>query len=209
MKSYAFRFAAVLGAVAALLTGCTTVVVKKPAGDEVPVLDPKIWEGTWRGSDEARCVSKIKDAAQGLVEVRSKSPGEDEETFHLKIRQLKERLVATAVPGPGESVPADAGAAFFRISITEDYVALFVPREALFKDAVQSGKIAGYFREGDRSKNQLAQNMTTLNQFGGAEVDKLPLANKDSCVECFEPDPVLVMIRLKPRTSDSGKSKRP
>ena len=52
MKTFVFRFAAVLGAVAAVLTSCSTVVVKKPAGDEVPLNAYSL--GSLEGSQSVR-----------------------------------------------------------------------------------------------------------------------------------------------------------
>src|SRR5262245_55298492 len=80
---------------AALFAGCSTVTVKKPAGDKVVALDAKVWEGKWLGVDDFRCVSRIKDPAQGLLEIRGSSPGEKEDVTLLAIRELKDRAVAT------------------------------------------------------------------------------------------------------------------
>lgn len=206
MKMIARFFA--LGSFAVMVfTGCTTVNVKQPAGDNVAKLDPEKWEGTWLGADGLRCVVKIADPAKGLLEIRSTSPGEKEDTFYLVVRELKDRLVATAAPKPGEEIPPDEGAGFFRIAIADPHVALFMPRDELFKAAVLNKAIAGNVRKADLNKKD-DRDFTLLDKFGAAELDKLPLDKKGSVTECFDPDPGLVFVREKaPATREKGGEK--
>ncbi|HEX2747204.1 MAG TPA: hypothetical protein VHM91_04325, partial [Verrucomicrobiales bacterium] len=71
MRFVTFRLACfVCGLSVATFTGCSTVTVKQPAGDKAAKLDPEIWEGTWRGPDNFRGVSSIKDPVKGLIEFR-------------------------------------------------------------------------------------------------------------------------------------------
>jgi|GEM_PF-3856362 len=198
------RFFALCSCAVVVFTGCSTVNVKQPAGDKVATLEAGKWEGTWLGADGLRCVVKIADPAKGLLEIRSKAPGEKEDTFHLVVRELKDRLVATAAPKPGEEVPADEGAGFFRIAIDEHHVVLFMPDEKLFKEAVTGKTIGGNVRKKDPAKD-IDRDLTTLDKFGAAELDKLPLSKKGSVVECFDPDPALVFVREKtPAAPEKG-----
>jgi hypothetical protein len=174
-------------------TGCSTVNIKQPAGDKAMTLEPEIWEGTWRGADGVRCVSKILDPAKGLIEIGSSSPGEKEETFYLAVHELNDRLVATAVPKPGEKI-RNEGVGFFRIAIADEHVALFLPVERIFKGAVAKGTIAGMIL---KAKNQNDRDVIILDKFGAAELDKLPLEKKGSVLECFDPDPALVFVKEK------------
>lgn len=207
MKTAGFRPVLFFGILAIFgLTGCNTVTVKKPAGDKVATLDPKIWEGTWVGPDGFRGTSRIKDASKGLVEFRSLAPGEKKDSATLIIRELKDRLVGTAY-GEGSK----ESAAFLRVSATEHHLALFLPNHKLFKEAVASGKIAGEmkksgFVQAAPSKDQPDNNhkpepqggvMIDLPQFGAAEVDRMPLHDAGNAAECFETDPDLVLVKEK------------
>jgi hypothetical protein len=209
MKAPRLRFALlVLGIAIPVITGCSTVTVKKPAGDKVAKLDPAVWEGTWRGADNFRGASTIKDPAKGLVEFRSLAPDEKKDTVTLTIRELKDKLVATVTGKQGEE-----STAFFRIAATEDHITAFLPRLEFFKEAVASGKVAGEIRKTganpDKDRKPAAPDSVVLNQFGAAEVDQISLPNKGSAVECFESDPGMVLVREKKPAKTNGEKKQP
>ena len=200
------RLFAVCSCAVSMLAACSTVNVKQPAGDKAATLDPEKWEGTWLGADGLRCVAKIADPAKGLLEIRSTSPGDKEEVSYLIVRELKDRLVATVAAKPGEKIPEESGAGFFRIAMADEHVVLFMPRGELFSKAVTNKQIAGTIRKADKS-NQIDRDLTVLDKFGSAEVDKLPLAKKGSVLECFDPDPAFVVVREKPPAAKEQGSK--
>ncbi len=194
-------FALILSVAVLLLPGCANVLVKSPAGDQPAELDAQIWEGRWIGADGMHCTSKIIDDGK-QVEIRATSPGEEDEVLRLQVRQLKDRLVATALPKPGEK-PDEEGLPFFRIAATENHIAVFMPVEDIFKKAVKGGTLAGKVKEakkrppGDTTDLQFDYDITSLEKFGAAELDKLPLAVKGRVLECFDPDPAMVFVREK------------
>jgi hypothetical protein len=196
-------------AAALLLPGCANVLVKKHAGDKLAELDPQIWEGRWIGADGVACTTKIlKD--KNLVEVRSTQPGEEDEVILLQVREFKDRLVGTALPKPGEK-QEEEGLPFFRIAATENHLAVFMPVEDIFKQAVKAGTLPGRVHEAKKQAAassdavNLDYDRTSLDQFGAAELEKLPLKVKGSVLECFDPDPAMVFVReKKPETPGEG-----
>jgi hypothetical protein len=202
-------FASLLLSVTTLaFNGCNIVTVKKPAGDKVARLDPKIWEGTWRGADNSRGTTTIKDQAKGLVEFRSLAPDEKKDSVTLTIRELKDRLVATAAGKAGEE------AAFFRIAATEDHIAIFAPDFKVFREAVASGKIAGEVVKSkfslvppDKDRKPETQESIILKQFGAAELAKMDLHSPGSATECFSADPDMVIVREKKPESREEKKR--
>jgi len=207
MKALRCTFA--FAAVGLLFPGCSAVTTKKPAGDSVAKLDPAVWESVWRGPDNFRTVSTIKDPAKGLVELRSLDPKESKDRLILTIRNLDGRLVATA------SGKADAtGMAFFRIAATPEHVSGFAPRLDLFKEAVASKKIEGEVRQsetkvGDKTKNSPVQTLVILDQFGSAEVNRMFPEGQRNVISCFDPDPDIILVREKaPVKPEAGKGKR-
>jgi hypothetical protein len=195
------HYALLLCAAALFLPGCASVLVKKPAGDKPAELNPEIWEGRWIGADGLICTTKIVEAGK-QIEIRSSTPGEEDEVLMLQVRQLKDRLVATALPKPGEK-PDEDGLPFFRIAATENHIATFMPVEDIFNKAVKAGTLAGKVKEAKKQEqgapNELNLNydITSLESFGSAELEKLPLTRKGSVLECFDPDPAMVFVREK------------
>jgi len=192
-----------------LLPGCANVLVKKPAGDKLAELDPQIWEGRWIGADGLTCTTKIL-ADKNVVEIRSHTPGEEDEVILLQVRELKDRVVGTALPKPGEK-EEEEGLPFFRIAASENHIAVFMPVEDIFKNAVKAGTLPGKVHEARKKPAastdavNLDYDRTSLDQFGAAELDKLPLKVKGRVLECFDPDPVMVFVReKKPETPAAG-----
>jgi hypothetical protein len=203
----AIRCSLVFAAAGLLFTGCSAVTVKKPAGDKTANLDPKVWEGIWRGTENFRGASTIKDPAKGLIEFRSLDPKEAKDHVTLIIRELGDRLVATAVGKSNEE-----NSAFFRIAVTQDHVAAFSPRLDFFKEAVASGKIAGEVRKsggnGDKNRNFGPQELVILDQFGASEVNKLFPEGQRNAAVCFDADPDFVLVREKAPAKSQAETKK-
>jgi len=194
----AFRLALVL---VSLITGCAVVTVKKPAGDKPAELDPALWSGSWIGADSAKCAMRILDEKKSVVEFRGKQPDEREDVVTLTVNELGDRLVATVKETEDESC------LFFRIAISNDHLALFMPNEKLLKEAVEKGLLAGRVIKPERPKDPKAMpiggDQTILEQFGSAEAGKL-----GGVLQCFEPDPGLVYIREKAPPPPAAKPKK-
>ncbi len=187
--------------VISLFTGCAGVTVKKPAGDKPAELDPALWSGSWIGADRAKCTVRVLDEKKSLVEFRGRQPDGKEDVMTLTVNELGDRLVATVEETEGESY------LFFRIAISNDHVALFMPNEKLLKEAVEKGLLAGRIIKPEKPKDPKAMpiggDQTILEQFGAAEAGKL-----GGVLQCFEPDPGLVLIREKVPPPPAAKPKK-
>lgn len=180
------------GVFAFLMPGCGMVVVKKPAGDAVPELDPAIWNGKWIGDDGSRGVCRIKDRAAGIVEVRCRPRGEAETALVLIVRELKDRLVVSV---HGQNDATGGGNLFFRIAATKEHMAFFPPRFEIFRDAVRKGKIAGEEQKVKMNLKETESSNIALEKFGSAEAERLLAPGDDSVLQFFEPDPATVFVR--------------
>jgi hypothetical protein len=194
MKTKITRFMCAAGML--LAVSCSNVVVKQPAGDKIPKLKQEQWAGTWRGPDNFRGVSRIKDAKQGLIELKSLEKNEDgteEEPLTLAVREMGDRVIVTALDGTKLAKPGP----FYRAVISDEFAAFFPVKEDLIREAVKQGTITG--RELSRTGDDITEGakVVEIDQFGSAEAAKLLPAGISDYAACFEPDPAYVLVREK------------
>ena len=184
------RIATLLLALAcALLCSCTSVLCKRPVGDEPVMLDKARWNGSWTTSDGDVMFTRVEDAAKGLLEIATVSLEDSEIKVEKRIMQVRKTghwLWANLKQENGDTYE------FVRISEPDEQVMYWTPNAAPFIERVRKGSLKGELLKDSEGKEN---GTVVLNALSG---DDLVAIEAGKWGEVLAWDKPMVLRRLKP-----------
>ena len=152
-----------LGAFAVLvLVGCEAVYTPKPLGDEVVMLDPAEWQGTWLAPDMV-ITTTVLDGAAGRLQTAWIERGPSGVTLEVVEGSIRstgdwtfanilddveaEARADTPVAAQGETAGAEQGTEpryfWVRVEKSEKHLTLWSPNVEQFKILIGDGRLPG------------------------------------------------------------------
>jgi len=131
---------------ACFFSACSSVRSKKPVGEIVAELDPKIWNAKWADGEGPVFESRIKTPELGMVEfttLKAKEP-DDLRSFEVIVRKVAGKTIASAKLGKEEIYD------FGRIAINEDHLIIFPPKPAKFSSLINSHLLQGTLTQDEK-----------------------------------------------------------
>ncbi|HKX54603.1 MAG TPA: hypothetical protein VJN01_00775 [Xanthomonadales bacterium] len=143
-----------------LLSGCESVFVEQPLGEQVVVLDEALWQGQW-SNGEIVITTSIIDAEKGILQAAWIERGEHGAELEMAtgyVRQTGERIYLNLPnfdtdEAPGASPPESELQAskpeyhWARLVLDEHQASLWWPNQDRFHDAVKAGTLPGTVKE--------------------------------------------------------------
>jgi hypothetical protein len=143
-----------------LLSGCESVFVEQPLGEEVVVLDEALWQGQW-SNGEIVITTSIIDAEKGILQAAWIERGEHGAELEMAtgyVRKTGERIYLNLPnydtdeapdDSPGETELQDSKPEYHwaLLVLDEHQASLWWPNQDHFHEAVKAGTLPGTVRE--------------------------------------------------------------
>lgn len=168
--------------------GCSTVTVREPIGELVPITERKALEGTWVNDDRESV--QVRLSKTGDLCVGSLSWDDESNRFHVEngsIVATKSGHIKFLHMKPDEKESADLS--FCRYECEDQKtIRLYFPLASVFQTEVMSGKLKGHVKKAARSVHVQVN----------ASSDEVIMFLLDSGAEaCFEQEPSVTFKLLK------------
>jgi len=144
-------------ALATVLVGCGGVTSSRPAGDTIPSIDVREWEGNWRITDESEIVFgvEVEDADQALLKVTMFPNSPPSPMF---LRSAGSDLFASIAP---HFAPKEFH--WFRVAVQDDTMLVWQPDALKLRRLVDDGTLPGKTADGRIELGKLsAENMALI-----------------------------------------------
>lgn len=178
-----------------LLSACDSVTCKKPVGERIVELDPKLWNAKWADSDGLLFESSIKNLELGVVTLTMLRPTKPDEPKSLDVivRNVSGQTVVSS------RLPKDAVYIFGRIAITGEHLAIFAPAVPIFSRLIESKILRGAIKKNADGK---PTGSCTIDELSERNIQSLEdLDKRDPTTfrfdHLFENDPYIVALRVK------------
>lgn len=139
------------------LTGCESVFVAQPLGDEVVVLEEKLWQGQW-SNGEMVITTTIINAEKGILQAAWVERGELGGELEMATGYVRRTggVIYLNLPNLDSDALPDEDAGddkvpeyhWARLQQDEHRAVLWWPSQERFRDAIRAGTLPGTIREG-------------------------------------------------------------
>lgn len=143
-----------------LLSGCESVFVEQPLGEQVVVLDEALWQGQW-SNGEIVITTSIIDAEKGILQAAWIERGEHGAELEMAtgyVRQTGDRIYLNLPNYDKDEAPGDSSGEtqlqdskpeyhWARLVLDEHQASLWWPNQDRFHAAVKAGTLPGTVRE--------------------------------------------------------------